>query len=555
MAAKYSAHYGNTKKTPQTQPIPGRESEMVENNAGGFVFEADAWKKLQRFLILGSEGGSYYADERTLTIECAQNVMRLIQLNGVEVVNVIHAVSINGKAYKQDPTMFALALAWAHGGLATRERIAECFNEIMRIGTHLFMFLNYVKDMTGWGKSLRRLIQNWYITKSPAQLAFQVTKYKQRGGMSHRDALRLSHPKNCAPEVNAVLRWVVAGKAGLGERTVIRYHDNVPAPVTYPDMSGLLPEYLVAVERACETEDVNELVGLIREHRLPREVIPTKWLNSVPVWDALLDAMPITALIRTLGKLGSLGIIRPMAARTGEVVDKLTNKDVIAKSRVHPIQILAALLTYSSGKGVKGSLSWEVNQAIADALDKAFYLSFGNVVASNERILYAVDVSGSMGWSTIAGVPGLTPAVAAAAMALICAYTEPNHHIMAFSDALVPVNVSKSMRLDTVCSKFSELAAGGTNCALPMLWALENKVSVDAFVILTDSETWCGGIHPQQALVEYRKTTGIQAKLAVVAMMANNFSIADPSDAGMMDFVGFSTDTPSVLSDFIRGDV
>ena len=72
-------------------------------------------------------------------------------------------------------------------------------------------------------------------------------------------------------------------------------------------------------------------------------------------------------------------------------------------------------------------------------------------------------------------------------------------------------------------------------------------------MIYTDSETWYGDIHPAQALAEYRAMSGIDAKLAVVGMVANEVSIADPNDAGMIDFVGFDTSTPQALSEFARG--
>jgi hypothetical protein len=42
-------------------------------------------------------------------------------------------------------------------------------------------------------------------------------------------------------------------------------------------------------------------------------------------------------------------------------------------------------------------------------------------------------------------------------------------------------------------------------------------------------------------------------KLVVVSLLPNEFSIADPNDSGMLDCVGFSTDTPVVMSDFIKG--
>lgn len=35
-------------------------------------------------------------------------------------------------------------------------------------------------------------------------------------------------------------------------------------------------------------------------------------------------------------------------------------------------------------------------------------------------------------------------------------------------------------------------------------------------------------------------------------MLANKFTIADPSDAGKLDVVGHDTQTPAVIADFAR---
>jgi 60 kDa SS-A/Ro ribonucleoprotein len=86
-----------------------------------------------------------------------------------------------------------------------------------------------------------------------------------------------------------------------------------------------------------------------------------------------------------------------------------------------------------------------------------------------------------------------------------------------------------------------------------MLYATRRAREVDAFVIYTDSETWAGQIHPAQALREYRQRSGIDARLVVVGMVANRFSIADPGDAGMLDVVGFAAATPALVADFARG--
>ena len=44
---------------------------------------------------------------------------------------------------------------------------------------------------------------------------------------------------------------------------------------------------------------------------------------------------------------------------------------------------------------------------------------------------------------------------------------------------------------------------------------------------------------------------GIPAKMIVVGMTSNGFSIADPDDAGMLDVVGFDTAVPQIMSDFV----
>jgi hypothetical protein len=56
-----------TRRVPQRAPIPG--SVQVPNSAGGYGWEVDDWARLRRFLILGSEGGSYYASEWTALLE------------------------------------------------------------------------------------------------------------------------------------------------------------------------------------------------------------------------------------------------------------------------------------------------------------------------------------------------------------------------------------------------------------------------------------------------------------------------------------------------------
>jgi 60 kDa SS-A/Ro ribonucleoprotein len=138
----------------------------------------------------------------------------------------------------------------------------------------------------------------------------------------------------------------------------------------------------------------------------------------------------------------------------------------------------------------------------------------------------------------------------AAAMAMVFARTEPNYTISAFHDQIRHVDIGREERLDRVCAAIPHKPRG-TDASLPFEDALERGLEVDAFVLLTDNETWAGDRHPVQALARYRKESGIAAKLVVVAMAANQFSIADPADAYQMDVVGFDGAVPAVVAGFI----
>ncbi|KAA3665046.1 MAG: TROVE domain-containing protein [Chloroflexi bacterium] len=521
--------------TPQNQPIPG--TNQVANAAGGYAWAVNDWTQLDRFLILGSEGGTYYTKPRELTRQNAEAVMRCIAADGQRVVQRVVEISESGRAPKNDPALFVLAMCAGLGELPTRQAALQALPRVARIGTHLFHFMAFVEAFRGWGRGLRRGIANWYTEMTPERLAYQAVKYQQRDGWSHRDALRLAHPQAPTETHDVLFGWITQGweTAVLSESP--------------PDAEAL--KLIWAFEQAKRATHEGVILKLLTAHNLPWEAIPTRWLASADVWRTILPRLPMGALLRNLGRLTANGVLTPLGDETALVIERLTDEVRLRKARIHPIAVLAAMQTYANGRGVRGKLVWEPVTAVIDALDRAFYRTFQNVMPTGKRLVLALDVSGSMTWGNIAGVPGLTPRVASAAMALVTMSVEEKVTAVAFSSKMVRLNISPRQRLDDVLRKTNKLAFGRTDCAQPMLWALKNKVKADAFVIFTDSETWYGKIHPIQALQQYRRQTNIPAKLIVVGMVANQFTIADPQDAGMLDVVGFDTATPQILSDFI----
>jgi 60 kDa SS-A/Ro ribonucleoprotein len=562
MAINYAKLF-NRRITPQSQPIPG--AAQVPNSAGGYAWQVDDWTRLDRFLILGAEGGTYYIGERDLVKQNHDALIRCIQADGVRAVNRIVEISDSGRAPKNDPAIFALALVAAHGNAEAKALAFQNLGKVCRIGTHLFHFAEYVNALRGWGRGLRNAVGRWYVSREAEDLAHQVVKYQQRDRWSHGDLLRLAHPKAPSRDHEAVFRWILSGANGLGERTVTRRVQGEPRVAKYA-AAGTLPPLITAFEQAKKASTKAEIVKLINEHDLPREAIPTQWLNEPEVWDALLAHMPMTAMIRNLGKMTSLGLIQPFSDAAKLVVNKLADEKALKRARIHPLAVLIAQKVYAQGHGEKGDLKWNPVSKIIDALDAAFYATFSNVAPCGKPVLLALDVSGSMEASMIAG-SCLTAREASAAMALVTAATEPDCEIIAFSapagggfggmhgggeSGITRVALSPRMRLDDVIKRISAIPMGGTDCALPMVWARRHKLRVSGFITYTDSETWAGRIHPSQALRLYRDEFVSDAKAVVVGMTSSGFTLADPNDRGMLDVVGFDATVPAIIADFIR---
>jgi 60 kDa SS-A/Ro ribonucleoprotein len=544
------------RRPPQSEPILG--SGQVPNSAGGYAWAVDDWTRLRRFLVLGSEGGSYYASERTLTRENTQAVERCLAEDGPRTVAETVRMSEEGRAPKNDPALFALAMAAGLGDEATRTAALAALPQVARTGTHIFQFATFVEGFRGWGRSLRRAVGRWYAAQPVDALAYQAVKYRQREGVTHRDLLRLAHPAEEVSARNPTLD--VSAEHGRLFEWIVRGGDTAG-----------LPRVVEGFVRAQAAEKPAETAALVREYELPREALVSEHLTSPDVWEALLERMPMTAMIRNLATMTRVGVVGRNSDGTAKVVEQLGDGERIRRARVHPIAVLAALRTYQAGRGARGQHTWNPVRVVVDALDAAFYTAFENVEPSGSRLLLALDVSGSMTGGWVAGVPGLSPRDASAALALVTAATEERYEVVGFytgkggwkagaqrqwylgHDGLTPLAISPRQRLDDVVKEIDGLPFGGTDCALPMLYAQAQEREVDTFVIYTDSETWAGQVHPVQALADYRRVSGIPARLVVVGMVSNGFSIADPNDPGMLDVVGFDTATPQLISDFARG--
>lgn len=547
----------NRKSTPQSQPIPG--SSQKRNNAGGYSFTITPWQRLRRFLILGSEAGTYYVSEKTLTATNASCVEECLALDYRQTIDLAVEVSTKGLGPKNTPSLLVLALGASDKREECRRYALSQLEKVARIGTHMFQFVAMLDGMRGWGAMPKKVVANWYLNRSEDDLAYQLAKYQNREGWTARDVMRTVHPNagRATPKAN-ILGWAT-GAIGFKPETG-QFYRKVWNPELKEWLLGDevvegMPSLLLGLERAKTAEKVNDVVDLIKTYGLTREMIPTQFLSKDRVWEALLPKMGLTALVRNLGNMTKVGYLAQIQhERVADVSARLTDAEQLHKSRVHPIQILIAMTTYNSGQGYRSDSKWDVVPKIVSALNDAFYMAFDNVEPTGKRIYIGVDVSSSMMGSTIAGT-NLTAAQASAAMAMLYVRTEEKVVIKAFADQLKPLPLHAKMSMDEVLRLTTRVNFGGTDCALPILDALKNKMPIDLFIVLTDNETWAGQIHPAQALQKYRAEMGIDAKLVVIGMTATEFSIADPNDPGMLDVVGMDASVPNLIRSFALGEV
>lgn len=585
----------------QQLPRKGHEEIMVKNSAGGYVYTISDDNLIDRILILGTTSNTYYSSAEKLTTHAIHQIKRMIvEGKGQMVVDHVKSVYESGRAPKQDPTFFVLALlTQSDVPLEVRKNALKIVSN-MRTFTQLYSWIALKKQLAngnkGFGRATRSAICELFKNKTGLQLVYQATKYGSRkigtATWTIGDVISCAHvPSKVLSNSSQVAIAYMVNGIDAAQKTKNKYQSDI-------ECENVL-QYLNAVEAVkSPTCTSNVAVQLILQFNLPRETLSTHLLNFVDVWKALLGkvqigtngevnyriTMPITALIRNLGVMSSKGVLEDELIQNS-VENYIKNQKVLLNGRVHPVTLLQAKLVYQQGRGVKGSLAWTPIPKILNALEDAFYLAFGNIKGTGKRILHAIDCSGSMSCGSCA-VPLLTSCQAVGTLVMEAIKREHKYHqeclekninseyvqdVALFKHTLEAIKINENDRLDTVMKKIQDNNFGSTDCALPMVKALETykktngkKGAYDAFIVYTDNETYYGEIHPSEALDNYRKLTGINAKLVVVATTPTNTSIGffnrgnkiekDDSEE-CLNIAGFDLNGPSIIRDFLQGNV
>ena len=332
--------------TPQMQPIPGRV-DQVRNNAGGYTFEKDLWARLEDFLLLGTCSGTYYVNEQAHTFGNVQVVNDAVASDGQRAVALAVDVTAGRppRAPRNNPALFLLAVAITRGDLETRRAARAALSKVARTTFHQAIFFGYWKALHGKptangtapkiGRVTRGAFADLLTAKTPDQVAFQACKAAARKTpqgepFSLRDVLRIAHPKAESPERRALFGWIAGNVDDAEARTVL------------PSVDTFLTAKSVTTAA--------EAIRVVGERGVPWEFLPDAVLGEPKVWDALIDTVGMTALIRNLARMTRIGTLKPMSEATRRAAARLTDQQALAAGRIHPLDVYLALRVYASGR-------------------------------------------------------------------------------------------------------------------------------------------------------------------------------------------------------------
>lgn len=430
------------------------------------------------------------------------------------------------RAYNQlpyvDKEAVVLCLAVASKQSDQKKLVTDAHSAVRELctSTHLFFLFIQLSKMiskksghTGWGRGMRRAVNEWYLSWEPQRLALEVTRHSSAHGWTHRDVIRLAHLKlkDLPLGTQVVLHYVFMGL----EKTVKEYtgKDNTSellALMQILDKDGHPKDG----ENSWDVDQVINKVDKLQEvfGNLTLDDVPSQSLKSPEVWSHMLEKLEGESAVASVNRMSKANLLNPgpdnntLPVKLG---DRLKHEDV-SRGGITPTQALMALHAYEhptrfvgeggvrrAGKSprlaakVQVKRSAKVNPQVADALHKLIASSAKNIPKTSHKLAVCVDVRGSMGSAHVhTGNPegkGEVSCYEGAAVTVLCLTSggsNPEVSTLAFSgDSLVELQVPEGATVNTLLEKFKETVIGNVNAETALNWAVEKKA--DTVVILS----------------------------------------------------------------------
>lgn len=273
------------------------------------------------------------------------------------------------------------------------------------------------------------------------------------------DVIELTHPSFDRIYQNQLARYAIS--VGKG-RTDVEVHDSLDIIQANRSLRKLSPDFIKALAREGKLADKLSAAGMTWED-IP-SLVNGPW--TAELWEAIIPSMGVMALMRNLNNFDAAGISK--TARN-LVVDKLSDREAVRRSRILPIRALTAYMNVNNSR-------W--HGALEDAVD----LTLENVPALKGRTLILVDCSGSM-----YGYSGMDYAKTASLFGAALAVKAENATLVHYGSNSVEKRVPKGSSVLQMANMTECLGGTDTTGALQRHYNGHDRV-----ILLTDEQHYGG---------------------------------------------------------------
>jgi len=468
------------------------------NRDGYDAYTRSIYEQFVQTLFCNTLGNTYYADSKEMLKEASKVHQDMLKEDKFFFADALPVARQEG-CMKLQPVYALSLLAATDPGL-----FEKTFPGVVLIPSDLQDFMT-ILDSAGrgqGGRAVKRTVANWMNEKMSEYWAIKYDGDAR--GYSLGDLVQTIHPKPKNSFVSGLYGYLIGSeKVNLAEY-----------------------KQLTAYQALKKTTDPKEQIRLVREGRLPHEVVTGVTKMSPDLWDALVQDMPVFATLRNLNALDRVGVLD----KNRKIIEeRLTNPEILAKSKILPFRFLNAFDNVSK--------AW-----VKDALRSAVEATFNNLPEISGKTAIFLDVSGSMSGEYLK--IGSVFAIA------LYKKTRGNGLFWLFDTRVFDGQPSLHDSILTQANKIH--TRGGTNTGAPMRKLWQDREKVDNIIMITDEQQNTGNPFYGE-LAEYRRHINPNVKTFIIDISGYRQAMVPQGDPNTFYIYGWSDQVLNYISMASKG--
>lgn len=429
------------------------------NEAGGKAIVRTEEQALALYAVTGCLSQTFYASSEMQT----RTILDLCDKVNPEMVAKIAIYAREKGHMKEVP---ALLTVWLYAK-KYNDLFVKVFDRVIDNGKMLRNFIKHLNSkITGrksTGTLAARMVENWFNSRTDSEIFSQSVG----DNPSFYGVIKLCHPRPLNNTRNALYRYLTNKQVELND----------------------LPEIVQSFEKY-KSKEQKELPNVPFEMLTALNLGQNEWAQIALKAGWHWVRMNLNTLQRHK--------VFDLPEMTERIVAKLTDIDLIKKSRVFPYQLMTV---YKNAVDIPHS----VKEALQDALE----IATENVPVIKGDGYVLIDVSGSMKNPVTGNRSASTKVMCvdvAGLLASIILRKNPSSTVIPFADRVKEVSLNSRDTVLTNAKKLSDMVNGGTNCAAPLKLLNEKSAKGDWVFLISDNQSWGIGLSRGSFLTKDKQT-------------------------------------------------